>query len=67
MTPSARSQKLEDETGERPAWSAHAFSDPEADVREGIEKIRQSPFIPKTDNVRGFVYDVRSGALNEVA
>ena len=60
-------QKLQDETGERPEWSAHAFSDSEADVREGIEKIRQSPFIPRTDNVRGFVYDVQSGALNEVA
>src|ERR1700742_4490461 len=60
-------QKLEDETGERPEWSAHAFSDREGDVRAGIEKIRASPFIPRTDSVRGFVYDVQSGALNEVA
>jgi carbonic anhydrase len=60
-------RKLEDETGERPEWSAHAFHDLETDVRDGIEKIRQSPFIPRTDNVRGFVYDVQSGALNEVA
>ena len=54
-------QKLEDETGERPTWSAHAFGDPDADVRAGIEKIRSSPFIPHTDNVRGFVYDVHTG------
>jgi carbonic anhydrase len=60
-------QKLEDETGQRPEWSAHAFSDLEADVRSGIEKIRQSPFVPRTDSVRGFVYDVHTGALNEVA
>jgi carbonic anhydrase len=60
-------RKLEDETGQRPEWSAHAFSDPEADVRSGIEKIRQSPFVPRTDSVRGFVYDVHTGALNEVA
>jgi carbonic anhydrase len=59
-------QKLEDETGQRPEWSAHAFSDLEGDVRAGIEKIRQSPFIPKTDSVRGFVYDVHTGELNEV-
>jgi carbonic anhydrase len=59
-------QKLEDETGERPDWSAHAFSDLEGDVRSGVDKIRQSPFIPRTDSVRGFVYDVHSGALNEV-
>jgi carbonic anhydrase len=59
-------QKLEDETGQRPEWSAHAFTDLDADVRSGIEKIRESPFIPRTDNVRGFVYDVHTGALNEV-
>jgi carbonic anhydrase len=60
-------QKLEDETGERPEWSAHAFADPASDVRTGIERIRQSPFIPRTDSVRGFVYDVKTGELNEVA
>jgi carbonic anhydrase len=59
-------RKLEDETGQRPEWSAHAFDDLEADVRAGIEKIRQSPFIPRTDSVRGFVYDVHTGSLNEV-
>src|ERR1700761_5641852 len=60
-------QKLEDETGERPGWTAHAFSDPAADVRAGIEAIRSSPFIPRTDSVRGFVYDVQAGKLNEVS
>jgi carbonic anhydrase len=59
-------QKLEDETGRRPEWSAHAFSDLEGDVRSGIEKARESPFIPKTDSVRGFVYDVHTGELDEV-
>jgi carbonic anhydrase len=59
-------EKLESETGERPDWTAHAFSDPDADVRAGIETIRSSPFIPHTDRVRGFVYDVHTGALNEV-
>jgi carbonic anhydrase len=60
-------QKLEDETGERPEWSAHAFTDLDDDVRAGVEKIRESPFIPHTDSVRGFVYDVHTGALAEVA
>jgi carbonic anhydrase len=59
-------QKLEDETGQRPDWSAHAFSDLEGDVRSGIGRIKESPFIPRTDNVRGFVYDVHTGELNEV-
>ena len=60
-------EKLEGETGERPSWSAHAFASPEDDVRAGIEKIRSSPFIPRTNSVRGFVYDVASGSLNEVS
>jgi carbonic anhydrase len=58
--------KLEAEAGERPSWSAHAFTSPEDDVRSGIEKIRSSPFIPHTDSVRGFVYDVGAGRLTEV-
>jgi carbonic anhydrase len=58
--------KLEVEAGERPSWTAHAFTSPEDDVRSGIEKIRSSPFIPHTDSVRGFVYDVAAGKLTEV-
>jgi carbonic anhydrase len=60
-------QKLEDETGQRPEWHAHAFGDLETDVREGIEKIKASPFVPRTDSVRGFVYEVETGALREVS
>jgi carbonic anhydrase len=60
-------QKLEDETGERPEWRAHAFADLDQDVKESIEKIRNSPFVPRTDNVRGFVYEVETGRLREVS
>src|SRR3954453_19076824 len=58
--------KLEDETGQRPGWSAHAFSDVEADVRDSMAPLRESPFIPRKDSIRGFVYDVKSGELREV-
>ncbi len=58
--------KLETEAGERPEWHAHSFTDLEEDVRAGIERIKSSPFVPKNDRVRGFVYDVRTGELNEV-
>jgi carbonic anhydrase len=58
--------KLEQEAGERPEWTAHAFSDLEHDVRDSIARIKESPFIPKTDSVRGFVYDVKTGELREV-
>ena len=60
-------ERLERETGQRPQWRAHAFSDLEQDVREGIERIQSSPFIPRTDSVRGFVYEVETGRLREVA
>jgi carbonic anhydrase len=59
--------KLEQETGERPHWPVHTFSDLEQNVRESIERIRNSPFVPRTDNVRGFVYEVETGRLREVS
>lgn len=58
--------KLEDETGSKPEWSAEAFSDLDEDVRKSVARIKESPFIPKKDSVRGFVYDVESGGLREV-
>ena len=57
---------LEEETGIKPAWAAEAFTDLDADVRQSIARIKASPFIPRTDAVRGFVYDVHTGALREV-
>ncbi len=59
--------ELEQETGIKPAWAAEAFTDLDGDVRQSIARIKASPFIPKTDAVRGFVYDVHSGALREVS
>jgi len=59
--------KLEAETGQRPEWSAHSFSDLEGDVRDSIALLKASPFIPHKDSIRGFVYDVRTGELREVA
>jgi carbonic anhydrase len=58
-------QKLKDATGEDPGFDAHAFSDLEGDVRQSIDKIKSSPFIPNK-NVRGFVYEVETGKLREV-
>jgi carbonic anhydrase len=58
--------RLEQETGERPSWTPRAFSDVEQDVRESMATLRESPFLPKKDSIRGFVYDVKTGRLNEV-
>ena len=57
---------IQDEVGHKPSWAAEAFPDVEQDVRASIARITSSPFIPKRDNVRGFVYHVESGALQEV-
>src|SRR5689334_6790215 len=59
-------QDIEEDTGIRPTWAAEAFPDAAADVRQGINRIRSNPFIPHKDNVRGFVFDVATGAIDEV-
>lgn len=58
--------QLEKEAGRRPGWTAHAFSDLDGDVRGALERIKASPFIPRTDSVRGFVYEVETGRVREV-
>jgi len=60
------SGQLKEKTGEEPEWSPRAFSDVDEDVRDSIRRIKDSPFIPNK-NVRGFVYEVETGKLREVA
>jgi carbonic anhydrase len=60
-------EKLEGETGQRPQWEARSFADLDQDVRDSIQRIKDSSFIPRTDSVRGFVYDVKTGGLREVS
>jgi len=57
---------LED-TGIKPHWGAESFPDLEEDVRQSIARIKASPFVPYTDAIRGFVFDVATGKLNEVS
>ncbi|KIF77709.1 hypothetical protein QR77_35505 [Streptomyces sp. 150FB] len=66
FTDDAFKQGIEKETGLRPPWSAEAFPDVEEDVRQSLRRVRTSPFVPHTDSVRGFVFDVATGLLNEV-
>jgi carbonic anhydrase len=53
--------------GIKPEWAAEAFTDLDEDVRQSIARITASPFIPRKESVRGFVYDVETGALREIA
>jgi carbonic anhydrase len=66
FTDDAFKKSIQDETGIKPAWSAEAFGDLDEDVRQSIARITASPFVPHTDQVRGFVFDVATGKLNEV-
>jgi carbonic anhydrase len=59
--------QIEADTGIRPAFALEAFGDLEQDIRQSIARIKASPFVPNKTSVRGFVYDVRTGRLNEVA
>ena len=58
--------ELERDTGASPTWTAEAFTDPVASLRESMHRIRTSPFVPERGSVRGFVYDVDTGELREV-
>src|SRR3712207_4207658 len=57
---------VEADCGVRPPWHSEAFADLERDLRNSMVRIRDSPFVPSKDSVRGFVFDVATGRLTEV-
>jgi carbonic anhydrase len=59
--------RLEEAAGRRPDWRAQTFTDLETDVRDSIKRIKEDPFVPRTESVRGFVYEVETGRLREVS
>ncbi|HEX6547431.1 MAG TPA: carbonic anhydrase [Candidatus Dormibacteraeota bacterium] len=60
-------RQIEAETGVRPEFALEAFTDLEANVRLSLAKIQSSPFIPRKTHVRGFIYDVDTCQLREIA
>jgi carbonic anhydrase len=66
VTESSFNAGLQEEVGVRPSWALEAFTDPYADTRQSIRRLELSPFIPHKDHIRGFVYDVETGRLDEV-
>ncbi len=59
-------KSIQDEVGVKPEWAAEAFTDLRADVRQSIARIKASPFVPHKDSIRGFVFNVATGKLDEV-
>ena len=60
-------RELLEETGTKPSWAAETFTDLDLEVRSSMQRVRLSPFLPYRDHVRGFIYDVDTGALREIA
>ncbi|MGY1821474.1 beta-class carbonic anhydrase [Geodermatophilus sp. SYSU D00079] len=56
---------VEQATGRRPPWAARAFTDAEADVRESMRLLRDSPYLVSRE-IWGSVYDVTTGRLRQV-
>ncbi len=60
-------ERLEASAGQRPSWSAETFEHLDENVRASIAKVRDSPFVPHKESIRGFVYEVETGRLREVS
>ena len=67
FTDDAVKAAVEAETGLRPAFALEAFAALEEDVRQSLARIHASPFVPRKESVRGFVYEVETGRLREVS
>jgi carbonic anhydrase len=57
---------IETDVGSRPDFALRSFPDVDEDVRQSMAALRANKFLPRTDSIRGFVYDVETGALREV-
>ena len=60
-------RSIQEDVGVKPEWAAEAFPELDEVVRQSIARIKASPFIPRKDAIRGFVYEVETGTLREVA
>ena len=59
-------KQIQEDNGIKPEWAAESFENLDEDVRQSIARIKASPFIPRKEHVRGFIYEVESGRLREV-
>ena len=59
--------QIQEDVGIKPEFAMEAFSNLDEDVRQSIRRIQASPFVPHKESIRGFVYEVETGRLHEVA
>jgi carbonic anhydrase len=67
FTDDAFRRQIHDDIGISPPWAPEAFPDSAADVRQSMARLKANPFVPHRDAVRGFVYDEKTGRLDEVS
>src|SRR3954451_6490270 len=59
-------RQLSTETGVAPRWRVEGFTDVSEDLRTSVRTVRECPWLPYRDDVRGFVFDVATAAISEV-
>ncbi|MDV3124647.1 carbonic anhydrase [Mycobacterium sp. 21AC1] len=59
-------RSIQDDTGIKPPWAAESFDNIAEDVRQSLHRITTSPFVTRHESLRGFIFDVATGKLNEV-
>jgi carbonic anhydrase len=67
FTEAEMNREVRAEIGRQPPFRWGAFTNVEADLGEAVATVRSSPFIPDRSQVRGFVLDLQSGRLRELA
>lgn len=67
VTEDGLKSEIEAEIGVKPWWAVESFEDPYVDVRQSMKRLEMTPFVPHKDHIRGFVYDVLTGRINEVS
>ncbi|HEY8283997.1 MAG TPA: carbonic anhydrase [Chloroflexota bacterium] len=60
-------RKVREELGADTDMPFLSFSDLEQSVRDDVRALRASPLLLKNIPIRGFIYDVKTGRLSEVA
>jgi carbonic anhydrase len=58
--------ELAQQSGVPPTWNVAGFTDLYEDTRRSVQTVRDCPWIPYRDDVRGFVFDVATAKLTEV-
>ncbi len=60
-------RELTEETGQAPTWRVTGFTDVYRDTHASVQTVRECPWLPYRDDVRGFVFDVATAKVTEVS